>query len=648
MVAVGAHAQYAQHQNLSAPYQQKQKAAVSSADRNAFVPATHHVAAKTTATTAAAFMTETFGSGAATGMPAGWSAGSTAGNGGTWHWAIAAAGGTYSIGPLAAPASISDGWMVYNSDSIGDPSYKPSGFLTSPAYDCSAHSTVRLSFYESFREFEDSCVVWVSTSPTFSTYTSFPVLPNNTMADNTSTANPQMVHMNISSVAAGHSAVYLRFVYYCNYAGGTFNWLIDDVSLSELDPDDVGIEKSFMYEYEPTLDYNGSIFNTPLEFVDSVAPVTRLSNYGANTETVTATAQIFRGATSVYSQSATYTGLPVSAADSIVQWKNYLPNAIGNYTCAINASIAATDADLTNNADTIRFAVTDTTWMENMGTPNGSYSLHRAAAGSSSAVSYYFGTRFDVPPTSAGDTVSGFGVGFAASSVATNAGATVSVQLYSHAAGASGWNYIGTSKARAVTASDISTSASDVVWAYFAADPIATSGYLLMSPGMNYAAIVATNGVTGNLSIYSTPPPNATGFSGYFGQADTSLNDGTTNFAPTSNATGLQAVPMVRLYFNKIKPVGVDNVTAENVIGNAYPNPANSEVTVPFTLAKNADVHVALTNIMGQEIKSQTVNAAAGQPNKVTFATSGLAAGVYLYTVAVDGQHTTGRITVTH
>ncbi len=85
-----------------------------------------------------------------------------------------------------------------------------------------------------------------------------------------------------------------------------------------------------------------------------------------------------------------------------------------------------------------------------------------------------------------------------------------------------------------------------------------------------------------------------------------------------------------------------------NTIGNvnAFPVPANNELTVSFDLKATADVQVIVSNINGKVIGVQNVNnAKAGQ---VTFNTSNFATGTYLYTIVANGERMTNRVTVAH
>ena len=94
---------------------------------------------------------------------------------------------------------------------------------------------------------------------------------------------------------------------------------------------------------------------------------------------------------------------------------------------------------------------------------------------------------------------------------------------------------------------------------------------------------------------------------------------------------------------------GVAHVSG--IIGavKAYPNPANSEVKMPVTVNKAANVTVSLINTLGQNVAAQDLGkVAAGQTATATFSTSSLPAGIYIYSVNADGQVMTGRVVVAH
>lgn len=587
--------------------------------------------------TSVAFYTQTF----AGGLPGSWSTGSF--GGGTWHYTTVASTSAYHLAALASTTA-ANGWMIFDSDSLGAAcSCAPGGYLQSEAINCSSHPTVRLDFQELYRSFYDSTVIWVSTSPTFATYTRYPIGVNSSLATNSSTANPQTVHVNITSAAAGMANVYVRFVYY-GYGGGSYSWNIDDVALAELDPHDISISKSFAWE--PVGVYGSSIFNTPLNYVDSIYPVTQLSNLGANPEAaIPVTATIYQGSTSVYSHTMNYT-IPVNGEDSLLQFApGYLPNAVGSYTMPFSATLAG-DADITNNVDTVKFNVTDTIWSVYSGNLSGSYYLYRSAS-SGTPLSYMQGARFDVPMNSAPDTVTGFSVAFSSESVPTNSGGKVSVMLYSLKSGDAGWTYQGSSVARGLTTADYST-ASAVNWAYFPIDMVGSGGitHFILDTNTSYAAVIQVNGLSTDLLVLATVGPNATGFAGYFGQGDSSQNTGDFNDFGSTVATGLTSVPLIRMHFGNAAKLGVSNVNQGVIAAVAVPNPASSEVKINFTQVNAADVVVNLTNTVGQVVATKSVKGVTN--GSATFNTAALPAGVYFYTVNANGARSTGRLVVAH
>lgn len=96
---------------------------------------------------------------------------------------------------------------------------------------------------------------------------------------------------------------------------------------------------------------------------------------------------------------------------------------------------------------------------------------------------------------------------------------------------------------------------------------------------------------------------------------------------------------------NTVDPGAVKSVSTINTV-NAYPNPANSEVSVPFTLSQNANVTVSLSNMLGQVVATQNINNVTS--GNAVFNTSALSAGVYMYTIIANNEHSTGRVTIAH
>ena len=76
-----------------------------------------------------------------------------------------------------------------------------------------------------------------------------------------------------------------------------------------------------------------------------------------------------------------------------------------------------------------------------------------------------------------------------------------------------------------------------------------------------------------------------------------------------------------------------------------FPNPADREVTLSFTLHKAADLHVSIADMQGRAVFSQAYDRAAGAFQS-TISLPDLAAGVYLVQIRVDNDLVTRKLRV--
>lgn len=610
----------------------------------------------TAKTTAAPFWSETFGSGSTGNLPTGWSATAGAGLGNaTWYWTKSAASGSFNIGALNSTTA-SNGWMIYNSDSIGDlfPTTLPlTGSLISPVINCSSHASVLVTFQQLFRKFRDSTYLDVSIDGGSSWAATYPILENNSMGNNTTNKNnPTLVRVNITPTAANQANVKLRFRYVINVnsgAGGTFNWLVDDVNVSELDPVDLGIDNSAAYLYTGSTGIytNYALFsNIPKTVVDSLVPITYITNYGMNSISSPGVDwKLFNGTTQVANTTSSFPNVPSNAVDSVIDWSGYKTAATGSYTAAFKVN-ATGDAFAGNDVDTQRFNITDTVYTTFGSTLSGGFYLHRPA--SSGELSYQMGVRFDIPAGKS-DTVSSISVSF---DDGTTLGVNTVCQLYKMVGtpGALNWFEIAATRPKVLTASDIST-ATSIVYTTYPVNTVGGVSQFILGPGY-YAAIVKTINAPASSSVVinaATPIIDKFNVAGYFGQADTSDNANGFSFSPVGIATGLaDATPLVRVNFGTIPKVSVATIPGVTV-APAFPNPANNTLFVPVTVSNNTEVRVSLTNMVGQVLSTENLGQiAAGQKKTAEFNTSGLAAGVYFYTVEANGSRMTNRVVVAH
>ncbi len=92
--------------------------------------------------------------------------------------------------------------------------------------------------------------------------------------------------------------------------------------------------------------------------------------------------------------------------------------------------------------------------------------------------------------------------------------------------------------------------------------------------------------------------------------------------------------------------ISVKEVPNSFTLGNAYPNPASNDVTIAFDLKSRKDVKISLVNLLGQEVVSIANDNFSAGNNEVKFNVSNLSAGVYFYTMTVDGVSQSQKIMI--
>jgi hypothetical protein len=599
-----------------------------------------------------AFYTQSFPS-----LPTGWTVMANTGSVNGWRWANAApvgAGNSFPIMGLINSSSKGDGWLLYNADSVLNTAgaTRPiGGAITSAAIPVGAsHTNVMLSFQQYYRYSEgDTCYVDVSSNGT--TWTSYPVYPNNTLSQfGFLYRNPTVNTINISSVVGGQANAYVRFRFISTAPTYSFNWLIDDLMLSDADATDLGITYSGIASVsDPNSGFTTGYGYTsiPVRFADTVFPITYLSNYGLGTVTgTTITAQYYLGSSLLATHTATVTTAPLGARDSAVVFNTgFKPTAIGNYAIALSINPSG-DGTTSNNVDTIRFRVSDTVYA----TYGSKFTERNCYLSRPSATTLqYWGSRFTIA-NGQFDTLTSVTVAFRPETVA---GQRVQAQLYK--ASGSGttftWDAITLSTTRTLTASDISTTG-NVVLTNIPMRLFATGfGPLILGDG-DYAIVLTTVNATNDVAVYSMEPPmpTAPALIGYQGQSATSANDGSLTFSAGNGiATGIVQVPLVHANFGYGRSlVGVKD--AESVVlGAAFPNPAKTQVNIPFVLQQSGTAEVVVSNTIGQVVVSIKLGqTSAGKMQVAIVPTNTLVDGVYYYTVKVENGQATGRVVVRH
>jgi hypothetical protein len=280
--------------------------------------------------------------------PTDWIAEYDAGNPNDGPWVISTEGptGFYSggMGPIES-TSAANGFAMYDSDAIGTmETTQDSKFVYDGTIDCSAYTKVAISFESYYRKFRGTPYVEVSTNGT--DWTAFEV--HSDLETNGSSANPALVSVNISTVAASQATVYLRFRYIGEW---DYAWMVDDIVLFEAPDYDVALTQARVNFFPEYINYGYSGFygSIPAEQMVGVgAPIFFsgiIRNLGTETVTPILTAMVFDGeATELYSAEAMFEApIAVEEFDTVSTIEPYftLDAAVAGdvYTFELSASI---------------------------------------------------------------------------------------------------------------------------------------------------------------------------------------------------------------------------------------------------------------------------------------------------------------------
>jgi hypothetical protein len=559
-------------------------------------------------------------------VPANWTINTPTGSGTAKDWMIGTTGATGAFKlPKIKSTTAANGFATFDSD-LNCSASQIADLTNATAISCTGHPYVNLNFQQEYRRFYDSTFVFVSNDNV--NWTKYVV--NAALAVNASTANPDYQKIDITAVAGNKATVWVRFEFYSpstlgSAAGCGYSWMIDDVSLTDMPANDIGIDKAFA-----DFGFMGGGFYTQTP-ITQITPMTfraSISNQGYATQTGNKlSVSINNGASNVYNQMGTPSlktlayGTKDTLFDTLVAFTP--PSVNATYTCRWNASQTQTEnaADTLNNSWVKTFAVTDTVFARDKGTSNGTIGSVNYTNGE--ADGSMIGNLFLMNAPGTVSSISAF------IDTATGIGTTYQfVLLRIDSAGA--FNQIATSKTV-----NVNTKAGLGKWITLGiATPVVTGNYL--------AAVLATGQIAGTTT---TSPIGV-----MIGQDKTTEQPKSTSFVYTAGATPatwgyISLLPMIRMNILK-GPAGINEQSTELALASAFPNPANSTIAISYTLSQVSDVVIEIHDITGKKMDSFKESAASGK-RSMNVNLGAYAAGTYFYSVTSNHAKLNGKFVVT-
>jgi hypothetical protein len=538
--------------------------------------------------------------------PANWTIAHGTGTTGDWVIGTAIPSGSYPIGGIASTTA-ANGFALFDSDLICSGN-QIGNVSTATSHSCTGHAAVALTFQQYYERWYDSTFVYVSNNG--STWTKFSV--NSTLAPNGSTANPATTSVNISSVAANQATVWIRFTFYSPSALGAnagcgYAWMVDDVKLIDLVPNDITANKSFF-----DLDGSGYYEIIPFSQMGIIKYGEDVMNNGSATQTnVNLNVNINAG-------TITSTGTPLSSLAASVHdtiWAQpaiTTPGVFTGYAAHLNVSQTQTDANLADNVGDSVFFYADPTYFAR--TDNPTVYLDP----------YSFGTQVTAST----------GMEYGATYQFKNAAQidSIGVSIYLATPGTSIFGKLYT-----VSGTTHTLVAQTAPYTLVPANLPAFIRLPLLTPYSVVAGIThlcATVSMT--IPTLTTDTVAVLADGSFFGDAMVGgaaylLVSGTWGWYTVTST-----VPMVDLILHDVT-IGIDeNDKSGNF--NMYPNPANDVLNI---VSDNNIISVKVTNTIGQLVASEVADS-----KNLTIDTSELLTGVYFVQVQTSEGTYTRKINI--
>ena len=428
--------------------------------------------------------------------------------------------------------------------------------------------------------------------------------------------NPSLLEFDITDAAGGQTEVYVRFRWSGTWG---YSWEIDDIKVYDTPADDTRIDNYLSYtDYERTGYYEYGAW--PLSQIPAdLAAAAKVYNVGFEDQT-NVTLDVTAAGTTAYSTPIT---LSYATADTLSA--AYLPTALGPVTVDYLLTADAADENPGNNMASQSFEVTDLSWGRDEGTPVN-------AAPADGTDDYIAVSLFDIVDD----------VVIYAIDVAVMAGSETGTSIITHLFDGFDDNFLAEQYGGILQSTD-------------EFDIIAGNTNEVGVPVTNWYTLVFDEPYLASAGDWL-----GAGFEHYggsnvqYGESKYTQDNTAFIYGPFGSGSAYDwyytnEVPMVRLNLN---PNAVNTISEETVnttgfeMFPSFPNPTNGVTRIQFRLDRAADVNFEVIDITGKVVYTLDMGTQAPGYNSISVDASEFAAGVYTYTLSVDGERSTDRLMV--
>ncbi len=509
-----------------------------------------------------------------------------------WKYTAVGHTGNYPTAALMS-TSESNGWIIIDSDADNfSGGSAEDAHMTSPIIDCSGFTNVKLEFQQMFRRWASDITTVRITTDGGANFTDFVL---NSSITQQGTDNPDYVNIDITTAIAG-DPTNVQFVFWWQGAWD-YGWQIDDVSVKELDPNDIIIK-------QPSFDADIEYYQIPETHVQSQDYFAFVSNIGYLDQTnVQIDVNVDLNSSSVFTGTSNpVSTLTVGTDDSLYITTNYIPSTIGNYDVTFIASQTETDDVIVNNSIVSSYQVTDSVYAIDNNNYGGQW-WNQNSLGSGSD-GFEIGAVYEIINNDKTLTSTVF-IGDS-----SDLGVVFELYLYEYDASTGTSTYMNSTDSYSVTSSDLGNWVT-LPW---------NQGYSSLSAGSTYLASALHYGGSDRLFIgYGT---------------NTAISGSTLSKDVTGGWLNQPRVPMIRL--NVDNTLAVEEIIVSNI--SISPNPTNGLL---YINSKNqAEIDYVIYNSYGKMIKS------GKSMNNTSINLNTLAKGIYFINIIQKGNSITEKIII--
>jgi hypothetical protein len=554
-------------------------------------------------------------------------------------------------GPLESTTSF-NGFMIFDSNFWDEP--LPDGCagtgsgeapsphdatLYTPSIDFSSETSVQLFFETYSRNFQGEVRIDVIADGDTSKNVGelFSLLD---LGVNTATGNGDVVGIDITNWAAGHSDVKVGI----NFNGDYYFVMIDDLFFDAVPDYDYSLESVWNDDITEWFEY----YDLPLNQSHVLAPGMTIMSRGALPVDLTMEITITEPNGNVQGPfTKVFANYPKDSLSASTYLETFKPTLIGEHTISYKVTSDFDDQDFSPNNNTAerKFNITEDLWSDAFTGPTASYYGAPDDAGTPDNVEFFqlyytyaeaevTGTDFllfNDPNTPDEDVFEGD---------------EFEVRLYSVDTAYYFANQVA-EKDLAYTRLQTTTISVE--------ESMITQG--LGVPLIPVTALFDEATTIAPDNVFAVSVFNSGG--GFYRPAVTLPNDNPDGSSTISSLvfSGSNNIPFTQTvrFSNvnawqraRVEPfISVSENELASQIGDAAPNPAKGNVTVAYSLLNTSNVSMTLTDLSGKVILTQNEGTKNAGNNKLTFDVSNLEAGVYFYSVNVDGTSTTKKLVVT-